>query len=211
MRSPIRRLVMLCAAHGMTDTCAPGALAPYGLLAVPEGAMPGWLITSLFGAASIVHFASDLGVALSFVMHAVLSLAATHNRDASFLAMSIYFSLVHTPLHYLRLLVEGRQLAVCSAVSITALMAVICAVPQWAAYWTRILPNSLRLLAPFDDGTAKGELHIHVTHTMQKLVVAHVLVEALHRTSLGEAWLPSLSPPWQQEDFAPLRLLRKSR
>ena len=193
LRSPIRRVVLLAAAHGMTYTFAPRALAPYGLLALPNEVLPGWLTTLLFGAASIVHFAADIGIALSAAMHIVLTLAATRNRDASFLAMSLYFTVVHTPLHYMRLITDGNQAAVAGALAITALMAVIAAVPDWSALATRWLPMSVRLLAPSDDGR---EPLVHVTHFMQRLVVAHVLVESWQRTSLGKAWLPPIAPPW---------------
>ena len=68
---------------------------------------------------------------------------------------------------------------------------------RWlSALATRWLPKSVRLLAPSDDGREDGEPRAHVTHFMQRLVVAHVLVEAWQRTLLGKAWLPPIAPSW---------------
>eukprot|EP00966_Prymnesium_polylepis_P205093 4751991-Prymnesium_polylepis.2 len=55
----MRRAVLLAAAHGMTDFAAPSLLLPYGVIAMP---LPGWLTTTAFGAASVVHFAADVGL-----------------------------------------------------------------------------------------------------------------------------------------------------
>ena len=56
LRSPLRRIVPLAAAHGMTDFGSPALLAPYGMLFLP---LPGWMCTTLFSAASVLHFAED--------------------------------------------------------------------------------------------------------------------------------------------------------
>ena len=193
---PMRRAVLLAAAHGMTDFGAPSLLLPYSVIALP---LPGWLTTTAFGTASVFHFAADMGLGLSAALHAVLTAAALRNKHASFFAMSIYFCCVHTPMHYLRLVSASRVTAAAIALVITAAMALISAVPAWAARATSMLPKGARLLAPFSesptgDGTGSA---IHVTHMMQKLVVAHVIVEVLHGVSMGSAWLPSIGPPWQ--------------
>ena len=174
MRSPIRRVVLLAAAHGMTDMAtAPAMLLPYSVIAMP---LPGWLTTTLFGAASIVHFASDIGLGLSALLHTALTGAAAIDRDASFFAMSLYFCFVHTPLHYVRLLMQHQHVAVATALAITGAMAVISAVPAWSARAARLLPKGARMLAPFSEGDGvDGERGaIHVTHMMQRLVFAHV-------------------------------------
>ena len=86
-------------------------------------------------------------------MHSTLKCRSTVATTRS--RRSLYFCFVHTPLHYLRLLDEGRRLAVLTALGITGLMAVVGAVPKWSAFSARLLPRRLRLLAPFDEG---GEL-----------------------------------------------------
>ena len=196
LRSPLRRAVMLAAAHGMTDVAAPALLVPYSIIALP---VPGWMTTTLFSMASVVHFAADIGLGLSCVMHAALTAAAVRHRDASFFAMSLYFVCVHTPLHYMRLLADRRVTAVVAGLAITAGMALISAVPLWSSRMTRLLPKGARMLAPFSDhrdadGVESGP--IHVTHMMQRLVFAHVVVEVLRCISVGEPWLPPVPPPW---------------
>ena len=196
LRSPIRRAVLLAAAHGMTDVAAPALLLPYSIIAMP---VPGWVTTMLFSAASVVHFAADIGLGLSAAMHLGLTTAALRNRDASFFVMSLYFVCVHTPMHYFRLLAERRVTAVVAALGITAGMALISAVPVWSVRMTRLLPKGARMLAPFSDGRdAEGGVGgpIHVTHMMQRLVCAHVGVEILRCMSVGEPWLPPVLPPW---------------
>ena len=171
MRSPMRRVVLLAAAHGMTDMAtAPAMLLPYSVIAMP---LPGWLTTALFGAASIVHFASDIGLGLSTCLHLALTAAATVDCEASFFAMSCYFCFVHTPMHYMRLLMQQQVAAVATALTITAVMAVISAVPAWSARATQLLPKGARLLAPFSERDGERGA-IHVTHMMQRLVLAHV-------------------------------------
>ena len=110
---------------------------------------------------------------------------------------SLYFCFVHTPLHYARLLYEGKVVAVVLALLITAAMAAISAVPAWSARAARLLPESARMLAPLgDDRSARpSEDGIHVTHMMQRLVCAHVAVEVLRRATSGLVWLPPIGPP----------------
>lgn len=201
MRSPMRKAILLAAAHGMTDVAAiinkPAHLLPYSAILMP---IPGLTSTLAFFAASVIHFASDIGLVLSSMLHLGLGAVALHNQDASFLIMSLYFCFVHTPLHYTRLLAEGQMAAVGSALGITASMGVISAIPALSARVKRLLPAGARLLAPYTDGTDGA---IHVTHMMQKLVVAHVVVEALHSASRGQPWMPAAVPP-------PARLSRLS-
>lgn len=189
----MRQAILLAAAHGMTDAAAiastPALLLPYTTLAVP---LPGGVTTLTFFMASVVHFASDIGLALSAAMHCALGCAALLHRDASFLVMSIYFCFVHTPLHYTRLFVSGRHAAVGAALGVTGLLGVVSAVPALSRRAQQWLPDGARLLAPYVGGTDGA---IHITHMMQKLVVAHVVVEGLHAASIGEPWLPSALPP----------------
>ena len=197
MHSPIRRAVLLAAAHGMTDVAAPDLLFPYVVLGLP---LPGWLTTALFSAASVVHFASDMGLAMSAAMHVALTAMATRNADASFFLMSVYFCFVHTPLHYLRLLMDGSRgvAAVSIALAITLSMLAISAVPAWSARAARLLPPGARLLTPFGDGSGA----IQITHLMQRLVFAHVCVETLKGVRRGQPWLPPTAPPWQSPWFS---------
>lgn len=152
----------------------------------------------LFSAASIVHFASDLGLAASFALHLALTAFATHDRDMSFFVMSLYFCFVHTPLHYLRVLTEGSRgvVAVATALAITGAMLVITAVPEWSLRAAQMLPPGARLLTPFgaDEG---GDGAIQITHLMQRLVFAHVFVETLRGVRQGGPWLPPIAPPWR--------------
>ena len=109
-----------------------------------------------------------------------------------------------------------------TALTITAVMAVISAVPAWSARATQLLPKGARLLAPFSERDGERGA-IHVTHMMQRLVLAHVrlslsnalalvkcaltggsldllapqvVVEALSAASQGQLWLPPIKPPW---------------
>ena len=199
LRSPtaIRRTVLLAAAHGMTDvavvTSAPACLLPYVTIMLP---LPGWLTTAAFSCASILHFGEDIGVRCSATMHALLTVAAFVNRDASFLAMSVYFCFVHTPMHYMRLLCTGQRAAVAVALVITAVMALLSCVPVLSERTIQLLPKSARLLTPYEDAfkdvAASDRVGgIHVTHAMQKLVVAHVLVETLQAGVLGGVESPA--------------------
>lgn len=198
----------------MTDIAAtagtPLQLLPYCITPMP---LPGWLVTASFAGASMVHFAADLGLCTSVLMHAGLTLLARRNMDVSFLVMSIYFCFVHTPMHYLRLLQQGQAIAVVSALVITAIGSVISVMPGLSSTVCHLLPRGARMLAPtppigVGSSSRGGAIHaqegnagtswgvLHVTHMMQKLVVAHVLVDALHSISLGQPWLPPAVPPW---------------
>ena len=68
---------------------------------------------------------------------------------------------------------QHQTTAVATALTITATMAVISAVPAWSARATRLLPKGARLLAPFSEQGDGESGAIHVTHMMQRLVLAH--------------------------------------
>lgn len=95
--------------HGTTDfSLPPHRLLPYASLLWWPGAIP---VTPLFLCASTLHFSRDVGTRLSGLMHAFfVTLALLGQSDVAFLVFSAYFCIVHTPLHYARVLQDKRPL-----------------------------------------------------------------------------------------------------
>lgn len=146
--------------HGITDLFYPTRIAVYAVaLATP---MPGFMVTLWFFAASLLHFAVDMGVVWSFILHGLL--ASMYCADQQLLAtetMLWYMSAVHVPLHYWNLVQENTTrscAAVVFGVSLTVMM--------WFC-------NPAR--APFNkDGGYKIRETLRLSHMHQRLVVAHV-------------------------------------
>lgn len=93
--------VALASMHGTTDFSLPKhCLLPYTLLLYFPENVP---ITPVFLCASIIHFHRDIGLQKSIIFHIILCLLAAINmKDLSFDLFSVYFCLIHTPLHYYR-------------------------------------------------------------------------------------------------------------
>lgn len=147
--SHVRPFVAVVAAHGLTDLDSHEWVAPY----IVWGLAPlhGTLLTTLFCAASTVHFAEDYGPRTSGVVHAAAAaIAATCGLDVAFQAMIVYLALVHTPAHYARCYRRGRTRGLALAAIGTA--AALAAMP--------LVPDTLV-----------------VDHWVQRIVIAHICHE----------------------------------
>lgn len=106
---PIRSpgLLSAAAAHGMVDFARPSEqLAVYLLALLP---VPGRLSTTAFGLASVVHFASDLTLLGSIVLHcAAAALSVARSPSFGFDLMLRYMSGVHIPLLVVRLIAASK-------------------------------------------------------------------------------------------------------
>ena len=100
--SPVARpLLAFVVTHGLTDFGSVELLPSYVVcLACPA---PTLVVTFFFCAASVLHLALELGRVGSLALHLlVLALALRFGNDAAFGTFLVYFSLWHTPLHYVR-------------------------------------------------------------------------------------------------------------
>ena len=146
--------------HGITDIFYPTRVVVYAFVLVMP--MPGVLVTLWFFAASLVHFAVDMGAVWSLILHCLL--ASMYCADQQLLAtetMLWYMSAVHVPLHYWNLVQENTTrsyAAVIFGVGLTLLMA-FC--------------HPMR--RPFNkDRGNKIRKTLRLSHLHQRLVVAHV-------------------------------------
>ena len=141
----------LVATHGLTDFDSKW-VGPYTaamLLPLPTEA-----VTATFCVASVVHFSEDLGPHVSLGVHAtVLAIGLLSGTQTAFMAMLAYLTLVHVPAHYTRCAFRGRGAAAARALAAGLVVAVAAA----------LAPPTITI--PFDD-------------TVQRIVVAHIIVEA---------------------------------
>ena len=149
------------AAHGMTDLHSTDWMDHYlGWLLVP---MPSTVLTCLFCASSVVHFAADGGIYVSAAAHAVvLAIGMRRGPNVAFKAMLTYLVAWHTPNHYARHIRGGRWRGVAIAAAQTAVALLAC----------RRLPNQFVL-----------------TNWMQRIVIAHISHEleiSMQRGPLGQ-------------------------
>ena len=134
------------AAHGMTDLHEWDWVPHYMLWTLLP--LPSFMVTGLFCASSVAHFAEDGGPLVSLAAHASVALIGLRRgADVAFKAMLSYLLLWHTPRHYLRHWRKGRKRGVYVAALATAVGLLYC----------RRLPNRL----PFGD-------------LMQRIVIAHI-------------------------------------
>lgn len=92
----LKALVGPAIVHGFADLRKPTrALWPYIALIIP---IPSTLTTVAFACASIVHFARDVGVHTSVVLHtALVGLALTHHSDWATSILLFFMNIVHIP------------------------------------------------------------------------------------------------------------------
>ena len=151
----------LASAHAATDFAKPPlTLAPYLLLVVWPPVVP---VTPAFFAASIVHFGHDVGAEASVYMHTIWIVVAAVDAEAAFLMFTLYYCVVHAPLHCARHSCHWRLPAAAALLCLLAFAAA-----TFAIGWTP--PNSLA-----------------VEEWMQRLVVAHVVCDELGARS-GSQW-----------------------
>tara|TARA_B100000575_G_scaffold110481_1_gene87958 strand:+ start:9138 stop:9620 length:483 start_codon:yes stop_codon:yes gene_type:complete len=142
---------VLVATHGLTDLDSLAWVAPYSTLALLP--LPTEGVTALFCAASVYHFAADGGPFWSLTVHtAVLVIGLLFGVQTAFMAMLAYLALIHVPGHYVRCVRRGRGRAVQMALAVGVATALFV------------------ILTP--------EIDLAFGDSLQKLVVAHVLVEA---------------------------------
>lgn len=84
--------------HGLSDALTHRAAVPAYLLAVPT-----WPhTTALFTLASVLHFAEDVGMRNSLVLHACIVGTATFSVPFSVAITLLYMCTVHVPSHFQR-------------------------------------------------------------------------------------------------------------
>ena len=115
--------------------------------------LPGAVCSALFIVCSVGHFARDVGLRGSVVLHALLCAWARIDVAAAFDAALVYLCFVHVPLLVMGLLARAR----------TAELAV------WAASTVVAVWVKARLVDQAQNFT--------VTHAVQKLIACHILIE----------------------------------
>ena len=148
--------------HGLADLARPRHLTPYILPLVPS-AVPSItpliapLVTPLFLAASVCHFAHDVKLSGSVLLHALCGvLYFACGPEASFAAMSMYYGLLHVPMAYSRM---------ANASDKSALRICLCA--------SIVLVSSALLFLIWRPSEFDSTDQLVITDAMQLLVVAH--------------------------------------
>lgn len=94
----------IAAAHGASDvTKPPELLAVYALSLLP---IPGPVVTAGFAAASLLHFAGDVGAAGSLALHMALAGMAAVSLERATSALFVYINFIHIPILVVKLLVS---------------------------------------------------------------------------------------------------------
>ena len=115
----------IIAAHGASDMDALSVCVPRYLLCACAP-LPAPVVTVAFNAASVVHFASDVGVDGSIALHSLVGFAGlVGGSHVAARLMTAYMMLVHVPMHYARLLVRGRVVGALLAAAFTAVLLVV--------------------------------------------------------------------------------------
>jgi hypothetical protein len=114
--------------------------------------LPEVVVTPCFMLLSLAHFSADVGLALSLALHwAALLATAGFGRQRGAQIIFFYLALFHTPLHYTRAVQRGRVLGlVCSFMVSVAVFAAL-----------------------------RGKQTVCVGEWRQKMIIAHILNEAL--------------------------------
>lgn len=146
----LQPLVAFVGAHGATDLATRHWPLTYAVCCLAP--LPSPLVTALFVAASLVHFSEDGGLDGSIALHSLAGVAWLWFGTQRALELMVgYLALVHTPSHYARCYRRRRWCALVLAAMATAVVGV--------------LIRSMRVLC--------------VDHTVQRLIVAHVVCESL--------------------------------
>lgn len=144
----LRPAAAIVAAHGITDLDSWRWPPCYAVCCLLP--MPPPLITTLFVFGSAVHFSEDIGPDGSLALHCLAGAATLVGGSQGGLEfMMAYLTCVHTPSHYLRCALRRRWSALATALASTLV--------------------ALALLQHVDV--------VCVGHTVQRLVLAHVLCE----------------------------------
>ena len=149
----MRPLLAFVGAHGATDLATRHWPPIYAVCCLTP--LPPKAVTALFVAASLVHFAEDGGPDGSVAIHSLAGFVwLLLGAQRALELMAAYLSLVHTPAHYARCWRRRRWYALAVAAAATAVAAA--------------LARPLRTVC--------------VSHTVQRLVVAHVVCESWVKT-----------------------------
>ena len=104
------------AAHGVSDVQKPiPHLATYALALCP---IPG--TSAAFGVSSVVHFAKDIGIVGSVILHAVLCATASVNLRLACVILQVYMCVLHIPAMLMALALRAEWTAVASIAVSTA-------------------------------------------------------------------------------------------
>ena len=147
----VRPLVAVVAAHGATDLATRRWPLTYVLCCLAP--LPPPVVTGLFVAGSLVHFAEDVGPDGTIALHSLAGMATLlggAQRGLEF--MLAYRACVHTPAHYARCWRRRR----------------------WGALAAAAVATLVALLAM---RRARAVRVVRVGHTIQRLVIAHVWTE----------------------------------
>ena len=109
------------AAHGVSDVQKPiPHLATYALALCP---IPG--TSAAFCVSSIVHFAKDIGIVGSVLLHAVLCVIATVNLRLACVVLQVYMCILHIPVMLLALALKAEWTTVACIAAATAVAWVV--------------------------------------------------------------------------------------
>jgi len=137
----------IVAGHGATDWVLGWRLLLYAGVLLPT---PGWVVTPGFAVASLSHFAADVGWQLSLGLHVALLLLHLGARSGqAFLLLVAYMTLVHVPAHCVDVARGAHGGA--------------------ALLGAGLLTTCLAARPPWGDG------EFAIDHTVQKLVICHIL------------------------------------
>ena len=144
----LRPLVAFVGAHGATDLATWRWPPVYAACCLTP--LPSRLVTGLFVAASLVHFAEDGGPDGSVAIHSLAGFVwLVLGAQRALELMLAYLALVHAPAHYARCYNRCRWWALASAGAATVVAGA--------------------LVRPLQV--------VRVSHVVQRLVVAHVVCE----------------------------------
>ena len=97
---PMLGAVAAASVHGLTDLNRPlHELAPYAIVVAP---VPTGLVTPLFVACSIQHFARDVGYRQSMLLHACFAALGLTLPQLGWGLFAAYYCCCHAPLHLTR-------------------------------------------------------------------------------------------------------------
>ena len=145
----VKPLLAVIATHGLTDLDSRAWIGHYLLLAVVP--LPSPVVTATFCAASVSHFADDLGLRGSLALHAgVTAVGISYGVQAAFRIMITYLAIIHVPMHFARCVLNGRV----RGAKAVGMLSIIAA----------------------GLGTQLGEW-VPLTDNMQRTVIAHIMTE----------------------------------
>ena len=117
--------------------------------------LPGRVVTSAFSAASVVHFARDIGMGGSAVLHSVLFVLWRRERVSDAVDLLVLFFLtVHLPMLVVRIWMDRRALPLFLFAA------------AFAAFWRMDLPR------------VRDGVYV-LCHRQQLLVVVHALLNLI--------------------------------